>query len=83
MLITKTKREQSLFFLIQLLANSNLKLYIMRTNTLKEMLALVEARIKMYEKAPANDPFYKGALVALRSLSEEIYENIYVVKGGE
>jgi hypothetical protein len=55
----------------------------MDTNTLKEMLALVEARIKMYEKAPANDPFYKGALVALRSLSEELYENIYVVKEGE
>lgn len=52
----------------------------MKTKTLKEMLALVEARIKMYEKAPANDPFYKGALVALRSLSEELTEMIYVAK---
>ena len=66
--------------MIQLYTVTNFKLYIMDTNTLKEMLALVEARIKMYEKAPANDPFYKGALVALRSLSEELYENIYVAK---
>ena len=55
----------------------------MDTKTLREMLALVEARIKMYEKAPAHDPFYKGALVALRSLSEELREKIYVVKEGE
>jgi len=52
----------------------------MDTKTLKEMLALVEARIKMYEKAPDYDPFYKGALVALRSLSEELTEMIYVAK---
>jgi hypothetical protein len=60
-----------------------IKLYTMDTKTLREMLALVEARIKMYEKAPAHDPFYKGALVALRSLSEELREKIYVVKEGE
>lgn len=53
----------------------------MERKILKEMLALVEARIKMYEKAPANDPFYKGALVALRSLSEELRDNIYTSKG--
>lgn len=52
----------------------------METKALKEMLALVEARIKMYEKAPTHDPFYKGALVALRSLRDELKENIYVAK---
>lgn len=44
----------------------------MSTNTLITVVAMIDARIDMYEKADANDPFYKGAVAALESLSGEL-----------
>ena len=44
----------------------------METNTLIKVVAMLDARINMYQRADTNDPFYKGAVVALSSLSEEL-----------
>jgi hypothetical protein len=42
------------------------------TSTLIDVVAMIDARISMYQKADAYDPFYQGAIVALSSLSEEL-----------
>lgn len=44
----------------------------MSTNTLIKVVAMIDARIDLYEKADANDPFYKGAVAALKSLGGEL-----------
>ena len=44
----------------------------MDKGTLIDVVAMIDARINMYQKVDANDPFYKGAVVALSSLSEEL-----------
>ena len=44
----------------------------MKTSTLIDVVAMIDARINMYQKADAYDPFYNGAVVALKSLSDEI-----------
>jgi len=49
-----------------------LKSNIMSTGTLIDVVAMIDARINMYQKADANDPFYKGSIAALSSLSEEL-----------
>jgi len=43
---------------------------------INHVIALIEARINMYKKADANDPFYQGAIVALKSLQEELQESV-------
>jgi len=48
----------------------------MNARTLIDVVAMIDARINMYQRADANDPFYKGAIVALTSLSEELQEAI-------
>ena len=40
----------------------------MNTDTLISVVANINARIDMYEKADPNDPYYKGAVAALKSL---------------
>jgi hypothetical protein len=47
-----------------------------RTSTLIDVVAKIDARIKMYKKADANDPFYQGAIASLTSLSEELQDQI-------
>ena len=44
----------------------------MNTSTLIKVVAMINARIDMYEKADANDPFYTGAVAALKSLEGEL-----------
>jgi hypothetical protein len=44
----------------------------MNTSTLINVVAIIDARINMYQKADAYDPFYNGAIVALKSLGEEL-----------
>ena len=44
----------------------------MSTNTLITVVSMIDARINMYEKADANDPFYTGAVAALKSLEGEL-----------
>jgi hypothetical protein len=44
----------------------------MDKETLINIVAQIDARINMYQKADANDPFYKGAITSLSSLSEEL-----------
>jgi hypothetical protein len=44
----------------------------MDKGTLINIVANIDARINMYQKADANDPFYKGAIASLSSLSEEL-----------
>jgi len=44
----------------------------MDTNTLIDLVAMIDARISMYQKADAYDPFYTGAVVALSSLRDEL-----------
>lgn len=44
----------------------------MTTGTLIDVVAMIDARINMYQRVDANDPFYKGAIAALTSLSEEL-----------
>jgi hypothetical protein len=44
----------------------------MKTNTLIDVVAMIDARINMYQRADAYDPFYNGAIVALRSLGDEL-----------
>jgi hypothetical protein len=48
----------------------------MDTGTLIDVVAMLDARIKMYKKADANDPFYQGAIASLTSLSEELQDKI-------
>lgn len=48
----------------------------MDTETLFRMIEMLDARINMYQRADANDPFYKGAVAALSSLSEELQDYI-------
>jgi hypothetical protein len=48
----------------------------MDTGTLIDVVAMIDARIKMYKKADANDPFYIGAIASLTSLSEELQDKI-------
>ena len=48
----------------------------MDTGTLINVVANIDARINMYQRADANDPFYKGAIAALNSLSEELQDYI-------
>lgn len=44
----------------------------MSTNTLIKVVAMIDARIDMYEKADPNEPFYTGAVAALKSLGGEL-----------
>ena len=44
----------------------------MKTSTLIDVVAMIDARINMYQKADAYDPFYNGAIVALKSLRDEL-----------
>ena len=46
------------------------------TSTLMDVVAIIDARISMYQKADANDPFYQGAIAALSSLSNELQMSI-------
>jgi hypothetical protein len=48
----------------------------MNARTLIDVVAKINARINMYQRVDANDPFYKGAIAALTSLSEELQEAI-------
>lgn len=48
----------------------------MKTNTLIDVVAMIDARINMYQRADANEPFYKGAIVALQSLGDELQSAI-------
>lgn len=41
-----------------------------------DLVAMIDARINMYQKADANEPFYQGAIAALRSLGEELQMSI-------
>jgi hypothetical protein len=40
-----------------------------------DLVAMIDARINMYQKADPNEPFYQGAIAALRSLGEELQMN--------
>jgi hypothetical protein len=44
----------------------------MDTNTVINLVAMIDTRIKMYQMADSNDPFYLGAIAALKSLSNEL-----------
>ena len=48
----------------------------MKTSILIDVVAMIDARINIYEKADAYDSFYNGAIVALKSLSEELQSAI-------
>ena len=48
----------------------------MDTGTLIDVVAMLDARIKMYKAADPNEPFYQGAIAALTSLSEELQDKI-------
>lgn len=48
----------------------------MDTKTLIDMVAMISARISMYQKADSNDPFYQGAIASLSSLREELQMSI-------
>ena len=48
----------------------------METNTLINVVAMIDSRINMYQRADVNDPFYKGAIVALQSLGDELQMSI-------
>ena len=41
-----------------------------------DFAAMIDARINMYQKADPNEPFYQGAIAALRSLGEELQMSI-------
>ena len=45
-------------------------------NNLIDVVALIDARINMYQKADLNDPFYQGAVASLKSLGEELQMSI-------
>lgn len=44
----------------------------MDIQTVFRTIEMIDARINMYQRADVNDPFYKGAIAALTSLSEEL-----------
>jgi len=44
----------------------------MNTNTLIDVVAMIDARINIYQKADAYDPFYRGAVVTLSSLRDKL-----------
>lgn len=44
----------------------------MNTSTLIKVVAMIDARIDLYEKAYPNDTFYQGAIAALKSLEGEL-----------
>lgn len=44
----------------------------MKTSTLIDVVAMIDARINMYQKADAYDSFYSGAIDALKSLRDEL-----------
>ena len=48
----------------------------MNTETLMNVVAMIDARINMYQKADLLDPFYVGAIASLQSLSEELQGGI-------
>lgn len=48
----------------------------MDTTTVINLVAMVDTRIKMYQMADSNDPFYLGAIAALKSLSDELQMSI-------
>lgn len=48
----------------------------MDIQTVFRTIEMIDARINMYQRADANDPFYQGAIAALTSLSEELQEYI-------
>lgn len=48
----------------------------MDIQTVFRTIKMIDARINMYQRADANDPFYQGAIAALTSLSEELQEYI-------
>jgi hypothetical protein len=48
----------------------------MDVKTLIDMVAMIDARINMYQKADSNDPFYQGAITSLSSLREELQMSI-------
>ena len=41
-----------------------------------DLVAMIDARINMYQKADPNEPFYQGAIAALKSLGEELQMSI-------
>jgi hypothetical protein len=48
----------------------------MNSNTLIDVVSLIDTRIKMYEMADSNEPFYQGAIASLTSLSNELQMHI-------
>jgi hypothetical protein len=48
----------------------------MNANTLIDVVAIIDTRIKMYQMADSNDPFYLGAIAALKSLGNELQMSI-------
>lgn len=48
----------------------------MDTNTLINLVAMIDTRISMYQKADLYDPFYQGAIASLKSLGEELQMSI-------
>lgn len=44
----------------------------MKTSTLIDVVAMIDASIQMYQKADSYDPFYQGAIAALKSLNNEL-----------
>jgi hypothetical protein len=53
-----------------------LNLKLMEKTHKIDIVAMINARINMYQKADANDPFYQGAIAALSSLSNELQMSI-------
>ena len=49
---------------------------MMDANTLINVVAMIDARINMYQKADPNEPFYNGAIAALKSLGDELQSSI-------
>jgi hypothetical protein len=48
----------------------------METVALINVVAMLDARITMYQRADLLDPFYVGAITSLQSLREELQEQI-------
>jgi hypothetical protein len=48
----------------------------MDTETLIDVVAMIEARIDAYKNADQNDPYYKGSRDALISLAIELQKGI-------
>ncbi len=51
----------------------------MDINTLIDVVAMIDTRIKMYRLADSNDPFYKGAIAGLEGFSEDLQKGIDAV----